>query len=121
MRGEVMSRRLGLSPAATQYGASFGRGSNSPGDFDQSQPVRLRRVNLDSQGYDEGGAYWGHHADPQRGMWRMLYLIEGPAWEPECEARMFIRVPVPIYAGSARACAVAEAKKLGFIVKGRQS
>lgn len=117
-----MSRKLGLSPAATQYGASLGRGSNSPGDFDRGQPVRLRHVNLDSQGYDEGGAYWGWHVTgplTARTVHR-LYFIEGPSWEPGCEARMFIRVPVPCYA-NARACAVAEAKRLGFIVKGRQS
>ena len=85
--------------------------------------MRLREVRLDSGGYDEGGAYWGWHVTgplTARTVHR-LYLIEGPAWEPGCEAHMFIRVPVPIYAQSARACAVAKAKELGFIVKGRQS
>lgn len=117
-----MASKLGLSPAATQYGASMGRGSNLPGDFDQSQPVRLRHVPLDEGGYDEGGAYWGHSF--QRGAWfERLYLIEGPAWELGFEASMFIRVRVtPADHGrTVRACAVEKCKMLGFSVKGRQS
>lgn len=117
-----MSRKLGLSFAATRYGASLGRGSNSPGDFDTRQPVRMREVRLDSGGYDEGGAYWGWHVTgplTARTVHR-LYLIEGAAWEPGCEASMFVRVPVRSFEG-ARAKAVEHAKGLGFTVKGRQS
>lgn len=118
-----MTQKLGLSLAATQCGASLGRGSNSPGDFDRRQPVRLRHVPLDAGGYDEGGAYWGWHVTGSltaRTVHR-LYLIEGAAWDPCGCCKMFIRVPVPDYANSARACAVAKCRELGFIVKGRQS
>jgi len=110
-----MARKLGLSPAATQYGASMGRDNDSPGNFvDVPGGCRLRRVPLDAGGYDEGGAYWGHSY--MRGVWREpLYLLETE------DARMFFRVRVPSYCASDRACAVAHCKALGFIVKGRQS
>lgn len=100
----------------------MGRRSNSPGDF-AAAPVRLVRVPLDSQGYDEGGAYWGRHTTgplTARTV-HVLYMIEGEAWEPGAVACMFVRVPVPHYASSVRACAVAKAKELGFTVQGRQS
>lgn len=43
---------------SARYGAPMGR--HSVGDLDQSRAsVRLFRVNLDSGGYDDGGAYWG--------------------------------------------------------------
>lgn len=42
-------------------GASLGRPSRSyQGDNDTfASKIRLRRVRLDSGGYDQGGAYWG--------------------------------------------------------------
>lgn len=41
------------------YGAPMGR--HSAPDLDTTpHTVRLFRVNLDSGGYDDGGAYWGH-------------------------------------------------------------
>jgi hypothetical protein len=42
----------------SMYGAQMGRRDRDtifPGD-----KVRLYKVNLDSGGYDKGGAYWGH-------------------------------------------------------------
>lgn len=109
-----MSRKLGLPPAFTQYGASMGRESDAPGNFvDVPGGCRLRRVPLNDGGYDEGGAYWGHSY--MRGLWwEPLYMLESE------DARMFLRVRVPVYA-NARACAVAKCKEMGFTVKGRQS
>ncbi len=41
------------------YGAPMGR--HSAPDLDTTRgTVRLFKVNLDSGGYDDGGAYWGH-------------------------------------------------------------
>lgn len=38
-------------------GASLGRASH--GTAPEASPIHLRRLRLDSQGYDKGGAYWG--------------------------------------------------------------
>lgn len=43
------------------YGAPLGR-RDGRGDPDTAGPFYLRRVPLDSGGYDRGGAYWGHGA-----------------------------------------------------------
>lgn len=53
-----MSKRQ-FSEVDCKYGAPMGRASygSIPECFPRS--VRLFRVNLDSQGYDDGGAYWG--------------------------------------------------------------
>lgn len=48
-----------LSKAYSQYGASMGRGSQHAAP-DSAIKFRLERVRLDSGGYDNGGAYWGH-------------------------------------------------------------
>jgi len=112
-----MARKLGLSPAATQYGASMGRDSCAFGEFDKNQPVRLRRVPLNAGGYDEGGAYWGHKWTRGRmgvGFYEALYLVEGSTWEPGFEASKFIRA-------LDRRDAVRQLKTDGFVVKGRQS
>lgn len=45
-----------FSNVSSKYGAPMGR-SGSPLGHTR---VRLFRVNLDSGGYDDGGAYWGH-------------------------------------------------------------
>lgn len=45
-----------FSNVSSKYGAPMGR-SESPLGHTR---VRLFRVNLDSGGYDDGGAYWGH-------------------------------------------------------------
>lgn len=51
--------KLQFSKVNSQRGAPMGRASygSIPECFPRS--VRLFRVNIDSQGYDDGGAYWG--------------------------------------------------------------
>ena len=43
-------------------GAPMGRRGWHEGDSDIPRRFYLRRVRLDSGGYDSGGAYWGHGA-----------------------------------------------------------
>ena len=50
-----------LEHVSCKYGAPMGRPGAHPGDDPQCR-IRVRRVHLDSGGYDEGGAYWGHGA-----------------------------------------------------------
>lgn len=51
-----MSRQFPIVSAT--YGAPMGRSESPLGEGPRS--VRLFRVHLDSGGYDDGGAYWGH-------------------------------------------------------------
>lgn len=69
----------------SQYGAPMGRAEyNKPPT--KARKVRLYRVNLDSGGYDDGGAYWG---------------LGGPLWCAEANEdstgqetyRAFVRAP----------------------------
>lgn len=46
-------------PVNCQYGAPMGRMDNG-NDFDALKPLSLQRLRLDTGGYDQGGAYWGH-------------------------------------------------------------
>lgn len=41
------------------YGAPMGRRDSGHLDTAEPKNIRLFRVNLDSGGYDDGGAYWG--------------------------------------------------------------
>lgn len=51
-----------LSPVSCQYGAPMGR-HTGPDFLDcDAGRIHLRRVRLDSGGYDAGGAYWGYGA-----------------------------------------------------------
>lgn len=43
----------------TQYGAQMGRSRGRKIPADTTSKLIVRRVRLDSGGYDEGGAYWG--------------------------------------------------------------
>jgi hypothetical protein len=43
----------------TQYGAQMGRSRGSKLPADTTSKCIVRRVRLDSGGYDDGGAYWG--------------------------------------------------------------
>lgn len=52
-----------LSIGYSQYGADMGRRKSTPDDRQERIRFRLVRMYLDSGGYDEGGAYWGH-GDP---------------------------------------------------------
>lgn len=47
-----------IPQVSCQYGAPMGRHSRATLDF--SAKLYLRRVRLNSGGYDSGGAYWGH-------------------------------------------------------------
>lgn len=42
-----------------KYGAPMGRASSPLREDPAPRSIRLFRVNLDSGGYDDGGAYWG--------------------------------------------------------------
>ena len=44
----------------SRFGAPMGRCDTVPALDETRRTVRLFRVNLDSGGYDDGGAYWGH-------------------------------------------------------------
>lgn len=50
-----------LSKVSCRYGAPMGRPSAHPGT-DPHCIIRVRRLRLNSGGYDSGGAYWGHGA-----------------------------------------------------------
>jgi hypothetical protein len=69
-----------LSKAFSALGANLGRQNNI---LEPQKPIRfhLCREYLDSQGYDEGGAYWGH-GDP-------LYY----AYTEFCDNDMLVRAP----------------------------
>lgn len=45
-----------ITPVNCKYGAPMGRHGSRAGQPDK---LHLRRVRLDSGGYDSGGAYWG--------------------------------------------------------------
>ena len=76
-----MSKRQ-FSKVASQHGAPMGRASygSIPECFPRS--VQLFRVNLDSQGYDDGGAYWGTG--------QPLWCAIGEH-DTGCQSRAFIR------------------------------
>lgn len=61
-----------FSNVSSKYGAPMGRGSS--GDAPKGK-VRLFEVRLDSGGYDDGGAYWGHG--------KRLYCVEGESMDGE--------------------------------------
>lgn len=52
--------KLKLSKVNTQYGAPMGRLDTYALDLHTDRVFYLARVYLDSGGYDNGGAYWGH-------------------------------------------------------------
>lgn len=43
-----------------RYGAPMGRRNTGHAPIDGPKSVRLFKVRIDSGGYDDGGAYWGH-------------------------------------------------------------
>tara|TARA_R110000824_G_scaffold242412_1_gene431111 strand:- start:547 stop:828 length:282 start_codon:yes stop_codon:yes gene_type:complete len=47
-----------IKPVSSKYGAPMGR-HTGPYHIDTSAKVYLRKIPLDSGGYDKGGAYWG--------------------------------------------------------------
>lgn len=54
--GGIGGAALPLPDVGGLYGAPMGRRSDV---LDPAEPMTLRRVTLDSGGYDSGGAYWG--------------------------------------------------------------
>lgn len=52
---------LKLSKGYSQWGADMGRHEETPPIREEHQTIKLhlRRVRIDSGGYDAGGAYWG--------------------------------------------------------------
>lgn len=97
--------RLQFSKVNSQRGAPMGRASygSIPECFPRS--VRLFRVNIDSQGYDDGGAYWG---------------IGQPLWcaigehDTGCQSRAFVR------AKSRESAIVALNIECGLLIQGPQ-
>lgn len=49
-----------FSDVSSRYGAPMGRRADGYLETELPRYVRLFRVRLDSGGYDDGGAYWGH-------------------------------------------------------------
>lgn len=69
-----------------QFGAPIGRREYQSGNPLAPKSVRLFRVNLDSWGYDDGGAYWGL---PRYNLWCAT---------DEADYRQFIRAPTRYHA-----------------------
>lgn len=57
-----MSRQF--PQVSARYGAPMGRSQDGYLETDLPRFVRLFRVRLNRQGYDDGGAYWGLDVDP---------------------------------------------------------
>ena len=77
-----------MPKVSTKYGAPMGR-IGQRGDHLAPYKFRLFRVRLDSGGYDDGGAYWGH-GEP------LYCAIAPPVWDShikeECEgATVYLR------------------------------
>lgn len=67
-----MAGRLKLSDVSSRYGAPMGRRDYTPPVREEGLDrvrLSLRRVYIDSGGYDNGGAYWGFGAP--------LYQVSG--------------------------------------------
>ena len=47
---------------SSRYGAPMGRHTGPDYLATEAGPLYLRRIHLNSGGYDTGGAYWGHGA-----------------------------------------------------------
>lgn len=52
--------KLKLERVDCKYGAPMGRMSAHAADKSATIKFHLQKTHLDSGGYDEGGAYWGH-------------------------------------------------------------
>lgn len=67
----IPTRKNPTPPVNAKYGAPMGRPDSHPGDAAVIEgKFWLRRVYLNSGGYDPGGAYWG--------IGEPLYFFEGP-------------------------------------------
>lgn len=79
----------------------MGRDSTSERDLRQLAPeyvkLALRRVHLDSGGYDSGGAYWGHgeplyRADDEAGLGEVTLYLRA---RDRAHAKELVRVKLP--------------------------
>lgn len=50
---------IGLDGKQVCTGAKLGHGNQLPENKDASVKLRLEKLQIDSQGYDQSGAYWG--------------------------------------------------------------
>ena len=85
--------RVKMSKVFCKYGAPYGKVESEPKTM--SPKLHLARMHLDSGGYDNGGAYWGHPSD----IWT--------AWS-EWGCRLFVRAGCRKHAKSLTPCRVAE-------------
>lgn len=70
----------GIESVSCKYGAPMGRAGNLC-DSETSERFHVRKLRLDSGGYDQGGAYWGHgaslyHATSESGSHEMFFRLE---------------------------------------------
>jgi hypothetical protein len=72
---------------SSKYGAPMGRKSDHLSGLIVDacdSPFTLRRIRLDSGGYDQGGSYWGHY---KQLYWWAVTITEGDAVD-ECSGFM---------------------------------
>lgn len=101
-----------FSEVECKYGALFGRAEYGTVAECLPRTVRLYRVNLDSQGYDDGGAYWGLSGNVW-GVSSLLWCAEGDSGNGEIY-RQFTRA-------KSRECAIAALNiKAGLLIQGPQ-
>lgn len=97
-------------PDGSMRGAPMGRAECGTVAECLPRTVRLYRVNLDSQGYDDGGAYWGLSGNAW-GIASSLWCAEGDSGEGEMY-RQFTR------ARSRESAIVALGIESGLLVQG---
>lgn len=106
-----MSKRQ-FSEVSCKYGAPMGRADYGTVAECLPRTVRLFRVVLDSQGYDDGGAYWGLSGNAW-GINSSLWCAEGDSGEGEMY-RQFTR------AKSRESAIVALGIEAGLLIQGPQ-
>jgi hypothetical protein len=89
-----MSKLL-LTKGYNQYGAQMGRSSVLPDDELVFCKLRLQKINLDTGGYDQGGAYWGL---PNNVYWAwedggsIELAVRAANWE-EAKLKVIVKMP----------------------------
>jgi hypothetical protein len=90
-----MSTALAKDPTPkveARYGAPLGRTSDPLTNFevmDTDSRFTLRRIYIDHQGYDPGGAYWG--IGSPLFYWAVTIKVTGEGWETADEFNGFFR------------------------------
>ena len=105
----IMAKRQ-FSKVECKHGAPMGRADNGTVAECLPRTVRLYRVNLDAQGYDDGGAYWGLSGNVW-GVASSLWCAEGDSGNGEIY-RQFTR------AKSRESAIVALNIKSGLLIQG---